>query len=199
MTSEDFEEWDERRSTDVAVIQGTKELEELVDSKAVSRLLIRNARRTPVEIEAITGIPATEAIERLEYLLNNPSIRNDLMEEKLILAEINLVVEDIRKRMDGFVKDDEGFASMARVALTAHRLQLDQLDKRRKQIDDKLQLVAEREANWMMAAIRMARELAIAKMRIEFPDADPEIVIDIFDESVDEALAYMEENSGTAD
>ncbi len=173
----------------------TGELEELQDSPQLNRLLIRHARKSPAEIEEITGIPAAEVAQRLEVLLNNSSIRNDLMEEKLILAEINLVVEDIRNRMGGYVKEDEGYASMARVAIAAHKLQLDQIDKRRKAIDDKLSLISEREAALMMAAIRMARELAIAKLQIQFPEAEEEIIYDIFEESFDEALKHIEANS----
>jgi len=183
-------------STDIVPFAEPKqELARLEESPELNRLLIRNARRTPTEIEAITGIPAAEVMERLEYLLNNPSIRNDLMEEKLILAEIGLVVDDIRKRMDGYVKDDEGFASMARVAIAAHKLQIDQLAARRKNLADKMTAVSEFEAGVMMTAIRMARELAIAKLQIQFPEASEEIVYEIFDEAFEEAIEHIKENS----
>lgn len=185
MTSTDIEPFTEEK----------KELAPLEESPALNRLLIRNARRSAIEIEAITGIPATEVAERLEYLLNNPSVRNDLMEEKLILAEIALVVQDIRDRMDGYVKDDEGFASMARVAIAAAKLQLDQLDKRRKNLTDKLKMVSEFEAGVMMGAVRMAREMAIIEMQERFPEADDEVVYEIIDGSFAKALEHLQENS----
>ena len=81
----------------LAVIERNAEsgIEPLVDSPALNKLLLRNARKSFNEISQITGIPVGEVAERLTNLLDNRTWRDDLMEEKLLLAEVGMLVNGL--------------------------------------------------------------------------------------------------------
>lgn len=169
-----------------------KELEPLADSPALNRLLLRHARKSNNEISKLTGIPVGEVAERLESLLDNRLWRDDLMEEKLLLAEIAMLIEDIRERMSRFGTEDEGWASMARVQLAAIKTILEQMDKRRKAVDGQLQLVNMLQAQMIADAIKIAREKAIQSIARKYPEIDVEVIYAEFDEEFPKAIAFLE-------
>lgn len=184
----------ERESSEptVGVLPETKELEVLEESPAINKLLLRNARQSFNIIAKVTGIPAEEVGERLVALLDNPGWRDDLMEEKLLLAEINMLVDDIRDRMSRTNVEDEGWASMARVQLAAIRTMLEQLDKRRKAVNGELALVTRKQAELFGAAIRLAQERAVFNIQKKYPDLDAEIIYTEFEEALPGAIEYVE-------
>lgn len=187
-----LEEVDERNA--LAVIEQNAEMgiEPLVDSPALNKLLLRNARKSFNEIAAITGIKAEEVAERLTALLDNRTWRDDLMEEKLLLAEVGMLVDDIRTRMSRFNVEDEGWASMARVQLQAIKTLMEQMAQRRKDVDGKLSLVTMLQAQLMAEAIRIAQERAVLNIERKYPDMDPNIIYVEFEEALPEAIAYLE-------
>ena len=167
-------------------------LEPLEDSAAVNKLLLRNARQSLSIIAERTGIPANEVSERLVQLLDNPGWRDDLMEEKLLLAEINMLVDDIRTRMSRTNVEDEGWASMARVQLAAIRTMLEQLDKRRKAVNGELALVTRLQAEMIVQAIKLATERAVFSIQKKYPELDSEIIYAEFEEALPAAIEYVE-------
>lgn len=183
------EEWtEEQRITDDA----EKGLPPLEESKALNKLLLRNARQSPKVIEQKTGIPADEVAERLTALLNNPDWRDDLMEEKLLLAEVAMLVEDIRNRMDRHGMDDEAWASMARVQLASIRTLLEQVEKRRKAIDGQLSVLTLQQAQLFAEAIRIAKERAVLSIQKEYPELDPERIHAAFEDELPRAIEFLE-------
>jgi len=168
------------------------ELVPLAESPALNKLLMKNARKSFKDIEAITGVPATEVAERLSALLDNRSWRDDLMEEKLLLAEVGMLVDDIRERMSNSFVEDEGWASMARVQLQAIKTLMEQMEKRRKAVDGKLSLVTLMQAQLMAEAIKIAQERAVLNIERKYPDLDPEIIYAEFDEALPHAIAFLE-------
>lgn len=168
----------------------------LVDSPELNKLLLRNARKSSNSIQAITGIPAAEVAERLTALLDTPSWRDDLMEEKLILAEIGLLVDDIREKMTQYSVEDEGWASMARVQLAAFKTMLDQLNTRRKAIDGQLAVVSQQQAHLFAQAIKLAQERAVFNIEKKYPDLDTEIIYQEFQAALPAAIQYLEDNAG---
>ena len=170
----------------------TTELEPLKESAALNKLLLRNARQSNVVISQRTGIPVEEVAERLEALLNNPDWRNDLMEEKLLLAEVSMLVDDIRERMSRYNVEDEGWASMARVQLAAIRTMLEQLDKRRKAVNGELALVTRMQAELFAQAIRLAQERAVLNIQKKYPELDGEIIYAEFEEALPGAIEFLE-------
>ncbi len=55
-------------SAEIEAIEKGTALEPLVESAALNKLLLRNARQSPNVIAQKTGIPAEEVAERLEVL-----------------------------------------------------------------------------------------------------------------------------------
>jgi hypothetical protein len=179
-------------SAEIEAIETGKALEPLAESAALNKLLLRNARQSPNVIAQRTGIPAAEVAERLTTLLDNPSIRDDLMEEKLLLAEVSMLVDDIRDRMSRYNVEDEGWASMARVQLAAIRTMLEQLDKRRKAVNGQLVLVNRELAYIFVTAIKMQQEIAIRNISEKYPELDPEIIYTEFEDALPEAITYID-------
>jgi hypothetical protein len=188
-TPEEVEE-----STALAVIEQNASLGvvPLADSPALNKLLMRHARESFNDISAATGIPVGEVAERMVDLLDNKNWRDDLMEEKLLLAEVGMLVNDIRTRMSRRNVEDEGWASMARVQLQAIKTLMEQLDKRRKAVDGKLSLVTMMQAQLMAEAIRIAQERAVLNIQRKYPDMDPDIIYVEFEEALPEAIAFLE-------
>lgn len=182
---------DELRAIEAAVAAGT-ELEPLAESAALNKLLLRNARQSLVVISQKTGIKVEEVAERLTALLDNPSWRDDLMEEKLLLAEVAMLVDDIRDRMSRYNVEDEGWASMARVQLAAIKTMLEQVEKRRKAVNGELAVVTQLQAQLFAEAIKIASERAVLNIERKYPDLDPEIIYAEFDAALPEAIAYLE-------
>lgn len=170
----------------------SKELVPLAESPALNKLLLRNARKSNVEIAEATGIPVGEVAERLTTLLNNPSWRDDLMEEKLLLAEIGMLVNDIRDRMARRNVEDEGWASMARVQLQAIKTLIEQMEKRRKAVDGKLALVTLGQAQLMAEAIKIAQERAVLNIEKKYPELDSEIIYAEFNDALPKAIEFLE-------
>lgn len=164
----------------------------LEESPALNKLLLRHARKSPNEIEVLTGIPANEVAERLTELLDNRDYRDDLMEERLLLAEVAMLVDDIRTRMNRFSVEDEGWASMARVQLQAIKTMLEQLDKRRKAVDGKLSALTQQQALLMAEAIRLSQERAVLNIQRKYPELDPEVIYAEFEEALPGAIEFLE-------
>lgn len=170
----------------------TDELEPLVESPHVNKLLLRNARQPLNVIAERTGIPEGEVAERLTALLDNPYWRDDLMEEKLLIAEIAMLVEDIRERMSGYRVEDEGWASMARVQLAAIKTMLEQLEKRRKAVNGELALVSRLQAELFVAAMRLQQDRALLNIQRKYPEIDIELLYAEFNEALPLAIGLIE-------
>lgn len=172
--------------------QASQGLEPLRESAALNKMLLRNARQSLEVIHQKTGIPVGEVAERLTALLDNPDWRDDLMEEKLLLAEVSMLVDDIRERMTRYNVEDEGWASMARVQLAAIKTMLEQLDKRRKAVNGELALVTRMQADIFAAAIRLAQERAVFAIQQKYPELDGEIIYAEFQDALPGAIEYVE-------
>jgi uncharacterized protein YidB (DUF937 family) len=180
---------DEERALDTAIALG--ELEPLIDSPALNKRLLKNARQSANVIEQRTGIPAAEVAERLTALLDNPSWRDDLMEEKLLLKEVAMLVDDIRDRMSRMGMEDEAWASMARVQLAAIKTLLDQVTTRRKAVDGQLTLVNEKTARLITNAILVNNQLVAESLAKKYGVSEEEIYAE-WSESYPEAVKIVE-------
>ena len=172
-----------------------KGLAPLEESPELNKLLLRHARKSANMVQKLTGIPAAEVAERLTALLDTPSWRDDLMEEKLLLAEISMLVDDIRERMSRYGVEDEGWASMARVQLQAIKTIMEQMDKRRKAVDGQLKIVTQMQAQLMGEAIRIAQERAILNIQKKYPELDVEIIYAEFEEELPHAIKFLEDRA----
>ena len=193
-SSEEVARWAEEEAIEDALAKtaDAKGLDVLQDSPALNRILLRNARKSLTDIATATGIPTAEVSERLSVLLDDAGWRDDLMEEKLLLKEIAMLVDDIRERMARSSLEDEAWASMARVQLQAIKTLLEQVEKRRKAVDGKLALVTMMQAQFMAEAIKIAQEHAVLNIRKKYPELDVDIIYTEFEEALPGAIKFLE-------
>lgn len=187
---------DEERqeAAEIATIQesASQGLIPLEDSPALNKLLIRHARKSARDIEALTGIPAEEVAERLDRLLDSSSIRDDLMEEKLLLLEVAALVEEIRQRSSRAVVEDEAWASMARVQLAAIKTMLEQVEKRRKALDGRLATLTIEQAQMFAETVRTAHDIMIRALEQKYPELDVLLIHEEFQEALPKAIEQLE-------
>lgn len=167
---------------------------ELASSPALNRKLLRHARKSPKEIEALTGIPAHEVMERMAVLLEDRGWRDARMEERLIMMEIGELVEDMRKRLDE-VEDDAAYAKMATALLANLKTLLDRLDRNTRQSDEDMLKVNQAQARVMAEAIQLAMERAVFELQKKYPEVDADEVNDIFMAGLPEAVARIERDT----
>lgn len=167
------------------------DLEPLEKSIVLDRKLLRNARRSYNELALITGLDPEEAAERLNALLDQSVIRDDLLHEKLLLFELGELIESTRERMDGATKDED-FGGMVRAAVSGIKLTLEQIDKRRKAIDGQLAKLSDEQAKQVAAVFSVAIELVIAELKKELPEQDEEVIRVTFERVLPDAIDKVE-------
>lgn len=96
----------------------------------VDNLLIRHANKSPREIEEATGIPAAEAMHRLNELLDSRDHLTIRRQEVLIVEELMEVVHDARERMRN--AGDRDYAAIANVVIRSGSQLLTRLEAARK-------------------------------------------------------------------
>lgn len=165
----------------------------LIDSPALNKKLLKNARQPINVIAERTGLPAGEVAERLMLLLDATNWRDDLLEEKLLLYELQVLTEDIRARMKT-ASTDEDYGSMARAQLASIKLMLDQLDKRRKLIDGDLATLTQAEAKIVASAFEVAMEMTVQRLLTEHPGWDAEVIRTTMTEVLPFAVAAVEKH-----
>lgn len=168
---------------------------DLVFSPALNRTLLRNARKSAREIEALTGIPAAEVAERLSALLDDVNYRDDLIEEKLLMSELSDLVADIRDRLDSALSNED-YVALARAFTQNAKIILDQIEKRRKHVDADLSRVTHAQAKLMAMAINVAMEKSVLDLERMFPGVDPDVVRQVFEKNLPAAIQMLEEQSG---
>lgn len=131
---------------------------------ALDELLIANARKSPDEIEAITGIPAEQAIERLAFILRTRDWMSERMEERLLIIELGNLIEGVKKRLEDV--SEQYYSDTANVALRGYEA----------------------------IGKRMDTRLAITEMEMsEITRVQAEVYIETLNELVQETIQYVSE------
>ena len=126
----------------------------------VDRRLLQFARKSPLEIEELTGVPAGEAVQRISVLLGDGDWLSDRQQERLLLVELDDLKAQILERLS----DVEGgeFAQVASVALRALREIGVRLDSRRKLVDEDLLRITEGQARVFGEAFDVALRYVVS-------------------------------------
>lgn len=131
---------------------------------ALDELLIANARKSPDEIESITGIPAEQAIERLAFILRTRDWMSERMEERLLIIELGNLIEGVKKRLENV--SEQYYSDTANVALRGYEA----------------------------IGKRMDTRLAITEMEMsEITRVQAEVYIETLNELVKETIQYVSE------
>lgn len=133
-----------------------------------TKLLLKNARLSPQEIEDKTGIPANEAAAKLTELLQSRDWLTDRMEERLLLIEMGDFVAEVRDRQKN--ASEENFALIAGVTLRAYREIANRLDARRRLTDSDINEISAAQGRMMMDTIKLALDIAADHVTAMHPE-----------------------------
>lgn len=104
-----------------AVIKKEREEQARIEKRqrsALDELLISNARKSPEDIEAATGIQAEVAMERLAHILRSRDWMSDRMEERLLIIELGRLIDDVKTRLENV--SEQYYSDTANVALRGY-------------------------------------------------------------------------------
>lgn len=110
-------------------VDKTRREAERRERSAMDELLIRNARKSPDQIEAATGIPAQQAMERLAHILRSRDWMTERMEERLLLIEMGDLIDGVKGRLEH--ASEQYYADTANVALRGYEAISKRMDARR--------------------------------------------------------------------
>lgn len=167
----------------------SKELERRPNS---DRLLLRYARKSPREIEEITGIPANEALVRLNELLDSKDHLTLRRQEILILENLNELFHESRERMTN--AGDRDYAAIANAALRSATHMLAQIEKARKMNVIDVNRITQGQARVFGKVFDAGFSALLHELAGEL-DLTPERVIELHKFAMNAAQEYAEENA----
>lgn len=130
----------------------------------LDELLIANARKSPEEIEMVTGIPAEQAMERLGFILRTRDWMSERMEERLLIIELGNLIDGVKKRLENV--SEQYYSDTANVALRGYEA----------------------------IGKRMDTRLAITEMEMsEITRVQAEVYIETLNELVQQTVQYISE------
>lgn len=113
---------------DVELAKKRRETER-AQRNALDEMLIKNARKSPEQIESATGIPAAQAMERLAHILRARDWMSERMEERLLLIEMGDLIDGVKVRLEH--ASEQYYADTANVALRGYEAISKRMDARR--------------------------------------------------------------------
>lgn len=158
-----------------------KEIEKAQERRAAERkmrsaldeLLIRNARKSPEEIEEITGVPAEQAMERLGELLRARDWMTERQEEKLLILEMSDLIDDTKKRLE--YVSEQYYSDTANVALRGYEAIGKRMDARAAISEAEMQEITRLQAEVYIDTLNKTVQKTIEYIAQVYPDMDPKL------------------------
>ena len=160
------------QKTDVELAQERRTAERAQRS-ALDELLLRNARKSPEQIEIVTGVPAHEAMERLTFLLRSRDWMSERMSEMLLMIEMGDLIDDVKKRLANV--SEQYYSDTANVALRGYEAISKRMDARRSITEEDMAEITRVQAETYIEAIREMVSDAIDYVAEVYPDMDVEL------------------------
>ena len=146
---------------------------ERAQRSALDELLLRNARKSPEQIEIATGIPANDAMERLTFLLRSRDWMSERMSEMLLMIEMGDLIDDVKKRLANV--SEQYYSDTANVALRGYEAISKRMDARRSITEEDMAEITRVQAETYIEAIREMVSDAIDYVAEVYPDMDVEL------------------------
>lgn len=137
------------------------------------RLLLKYARLSGTEIEEKTGIPANEAVLRLNELLAARDHLSERQQERLLIIELGDLIDKVRERMDG--AKDEDFADIANVALRGYEAISKRLDANRKLTELDIAEITQAQGQMFLATMVEMMNYVANRLEESHPDSEWDI------------------------
>lgn len=142
---------------------------ELVRTNSES-LLIRYAHLSGREIEEKTGIPAIEALQKINDLLDSRDWLTVRREERLLIIEMQDLIHSARDRLEHASEDN--YAAIANVALRGFKEIGLRYDQRRKNLDIDISEITAAQAHVFGGAYDTSLSHLIDSMMIAHPELE---------------------------
>lgn len=162
-----------------------------VERSNVDNLLIRHANKSPREIEEATGIPAAQAMARLNELLDSRDHLSIRRQEVLIVEELMEVVHDARERMRN--AGDRDYAAIANVVIRSGSQLLTRLESARKNANIDVNKITDGQARVFARIFDVALGYILDELMKEY-DIPQERVLNLHREAMQEAALWAAEN-----
>lgn len=169
----------------------TNELATYEGHSAVDKLLIRHATKSPHEIEEATGIPAAQAMQRLNDLLDSRDHLSIRRQEILIIDELMEVVHDARERMRN--AGDRDYAAIANVVIRSGSQLMTRLADARKHSVIDVNMITEGQAQVFARIFDVALGYILEELKKDY-DIPQETILRLHRESMTEAQLWAAEN-----
>lgn len=161
---------------------------------ALDELLIRNARKSPEEIEEKTGVPAREAMERLGYLLTARDWMTERQEEKLLIMELGDLIDDVKRRLE--YVSEQYYSDTANVALRGYEAIGKRMDARAAITEAEMAEITRIQAEVYIETLNRTVQKTIEYVAEVYPDMPPELenaLVAGFQRTLPEAYAEIKE------
>ena len=139
----------------------------------IDRILLVNARKSPLEISEATGLPVDVAMARLYELLRSRDHFSERQEERLLIIEMGDLIDEVRDRMTA--ANDDNFADIANVALRGYEAISKRLDARRKLTQADISEITRAQGEMFLAVMLEAIDLATVRLEETHPDNEWDI------------------------
>lgn len=140
------------------------------DMSVSNRLLLENARYSPKEIEERTGIPAIDAVTRINELLESRDWLTMRQREQLLIIDLEDMIDDLKKRMQNAA--DEDYAAIATVSVRAMKLISERFDAQRRAVEQDITRITSAQAKMFGVSYDAALETLLNGLEEAHPDID---------------------------
>lgn len=147
--------------------------EERAKRSNIDRMILQNARLSYLEISEKVGIPVGEVADRLHSLLRSRDHLSDRQEERLLIIEMDELIEEMRNRMSA--SQDQFFADIAAVTLRGYEAIAKRLDARRKATEADISEITRAQGEMFLAIMLDAVNRVATRLEELHPDLDFDI------------------------
>lgn len=143
------------------------------ERSALDELLIAHARKSPEKIEAVTGIPAEQAMERLAHILRSRDWMSERMEERLLIIELGELIDDVKKRLENV--SEQYYSDTANVALRGYEAIGKRMDTRLAITEMEMSQITRVQAEVYIETLNELIQQTIQYVSEVYPDMDLEL------------------------
>lgn len=140
---------------------------------ALDEMLLRNARKSPDQIEQATGIPAEQAMERLAMLLRTRDWMTEKQEKRLLLIELGDLIDDVKGRLKDV--SEQYYADTANVALRGYEQIGKRLDAQTLITEEEMAEITRIQAEVYIDTLREVVSMTMDYVAEVYPDMDVEL------------------------
>lgn len=139
------------------------------------------------EMEALTGIPAAQAVLHVKQMLSNRDIWNEVERRQLLLFELNELKDSLSQRAID-MRDEDSARLLLKVLQEIGR----RLDSERERLDVDIIKLSEYQQRIMLKAMDAALNFAKGELKVRYPEVDKDELDELIMEGLVRAKGELE-------